>query len=86
MHLNRFNGYFFGGIYATRIANFLGITIREGDIELPAAYLDFDAMVRHHFLLSNEQFLQYRLIFDRRSSVHVTLPAPFLFYYQAKGR
>ena len=43
-------------------------------------------MVKHRFLLSNEQFLHYQLIFDRRSSVPVTLPAPFLFDYQAKGR
>ena len=35
LHLNRFNGDFFGGIYATRLANFLGVTIREDDIELP---------------------------------------------------
>ena len=37
LHLNRFNGDFFGGIYATRIANFLGVAIREDDIELPPA-------------------------------------------------
>ena len=55
-------------------------------MELLPAYLDYDAMVKHHFLLRNEQFLQYRLIFDRHSSVHVTLLAPFLFDYQAKGR
>ena len=53
---------------------------------LPPAYLDYDTMVKHHFLKRNEQFLQYRLIFDRRSAVHVTLPAPSLFDYQAKGR
>ena len=47
LHLNRFNGDFFGGIYATRIANFLGITICEDDIVLPPAYLDYEAMVRH---------------------------------------
>ena len=35
LHLNRFNGDFFGGIYATRIANFLGVAILEDDIELP---------------------------------------------------
>ena len=52
--------------------------------ELSAAYLDFDAMVRHRFLLRNEQFLQYRLIFDRHRAVHVTLPAPSLFDYQEK--
>ena len=27
LHLNRRNGDFFGGIYATRIANFLGVAI-----------------------------------------------------------
>ena len=53
---------------------------------LPPAYLDYDAMVQHHFLKRNEQFLQYRLIFDRRRSVHVTHPAPALFDYQAKIR
>ena len=79
-------GDFFGGIYATRVANYLGIAPREGDMELLPTYLDYDGMVKHRFLLSNEQFLQYRLIFDRRSAVHVTLPAPSLFDYQAKRR
>ena len=65
LHLNRFNGDFFGGIYATRIANILGITIREDDIELPPAYLDYEAMVGHQFVEMNDQFLQYRLIFDK---------------------
>ena len=54
------NGIFvdlFGGIYATRVANYLGISPREGDIELPATYLDFDAMVSRRFLVRNEQFL-----------------------------
>ena len=55
-------------------------------MELPSAYLDYDTMVQHHFLKRNEQFLQYRLIFNRHSVVHVTLPAPSLFDYQAKGR
>ena len=86
MHNNRFNGDFFGGIYATHIANFLGITIREDDIELPPAYLDYEAMVRHHFVERNDQFLQYRLIFDRRRTYHVALPASTFFDFQAKGR
>ena len=76
----------FGRIYATRVANFLGIHVHEDDREMPAAYLDYNAMVSHHFLVRNEQFLEYRLIFDRRRSVHVTLPAPALFDYQAKRR
>ena len=61
MHHNRFNGDFFGGIYATRLANFLGVTIREEDIELPPIYLDYEAMVCHQFVERNDQFLQYRL-------------------------
>ena len=68
------------------MANYLGIHVHEDDRELPPAYLDYNAMVSHHFLERNEQFLQYRLIFDRRSVVHVTLPAPLLFDYQEKGR
>ena len=84
LHHNRFNGDFFGGIYATRIANFLGITIREDDIELPPAYLDYNAMVRHQFVERNDQFLQYRLIFDKRRTVHVALLAPTFFDFHKR--
>ena len=59
LHNNRIHGDFFGGIYATRIANFLEIPIRGDDIELPPSYLDYDAMVRHQFVERNDQFLQY---------------------------
>ena len=79
-------GDFFGGIYATRLANFLEVPVHENDIELPPAYLDFNAMVRHQFIERNEQPLQYRLIFDRHHTVHVTLPTPAFFDFQAKGR
>ena len=85
-HHNRFNGDFFGGIYATCIANFLGITIREDDIELPPVYLDYEAMVRHRFVERNDQFLQYRIIFDKRCTYHVALPASTFFDFQAKRR
>ena len=53
---------------------------------IPPVYLDYEAMVSHQFLWRNDQFLQYRLTYDRRNVVHVTLPAPCLFDYQAKGR
>ena len=86
LHNNRINGDFFGGIYATRVANYLEIPIHENDIELPPAYLDYNAMVHHQFVERNEQFLQYQLIFDRRRTVHITLPAPTFFDFQAKGR
>ena len=86
MHNNSINGDFFGGIYATRLADFLEISIHGDDIELPPTYLDFNAMVRHLFIERNEQHLQYRLIFDRRRIVHVALPAPAFFDFQTKGR
>ena len=59
LHNNRFSGDFFGGIYATRLANFLDIPIRGYHIELPPVYLDYEAMARHHFVERNDQFLQY---------------------------
>ena len=40
LHLNSLNGDLFGGIYATRVANYLDIPIRGNDTELPPAYLD----------------------------------------------
>ena len=86
LHHNRFNGDFFGGINATRLADFLGVTIRDDDIELPPTYLDFNAMVHHQVVERNEPPLKYRLIFDRRHTVHVALPAPTFFDFQAKGR
>jgi len=70
LHHNSISGDLFGGIYATHLANFL---------EVPPAYLDFNAMVRHQFIERNEQPLQYRLIFDRHHTVHVALPAPTFF-------
>ena len=86
LHNNGLNGDLFGGVYATRVANYLGIPIHENDMELPPAYLDYNAMIRHQFVERNEKFLQYRLIFDRRRAVHVALPAPTFFDFQAKGR
>ena len=86
LHLNRFNGDFFGGIYATRIANFLGVAIREDDIELPTTYLDFNAMVHHQFVERNESPLQCRLIFDRCHALRITLPDRAFIDYQARGR
>ena len=57
LHLNSLTGDLLGGIYATRVANFLGIPIRGDDIEFPPAYLDYNAMVGHQFVERNEQSL-----------------------------
>ena len=55
------------------------IDVREDDIELPAAYLDFNVMVHHQFIERNESPLQYRLIFDRRElSILLSLLLPSL--------
>ena len=53
---------------------------------MPPTYLDFNAMVRHQFVERNEHSLQYRLIFDRRRTYHVALPASTFFDFQAKRR
>jgi len=42
---NSISGDLFGGIYATRVANYLNIPIHGNDMELPPAYLDYDVMV-----------------------------------------
>ena len=55
LHRNSLSGDLFGGIYATCLANFLEVPIHENDMELPPAYLDYSAMVRHQFLERNEQ-------------------------------
>ena len=47
---NSRKGNFFRVIYATRVANFLGIAPREGDMIMPPVYLDKLAMFSHHFL------------------------------------
>ena len=57
LQLNAKYGDLFGGIYATRLANYLNVPIRGYDMELPPAFLDYEAMVRHQFLKRNEQFL-----------------------------
>ena len=44
LHLNAKDGDLFGGIYATRLGDFLDVSIRDDDIELPPTYLDFNAM------------------------------------------
>ena len=86
LHLDGLCGVLVGGIYATRVANYLDVPIHENDMELPPAYLDYKAMVRHQFIERNEQPLQYRLIFDRQRAVHIALLAPTFFDFQEKRR
>ena len=57
LHLNAKDGDLFGGIYATHLADYFGVSIRENDIELPPSFLAYNAMVRYRFLERNEQSL-----------------------------
>ena len=66
------------------LANYLGVPITENDIELPTAFLYYNAIMRYQFLERNEQSLVYRLIFDRQCVGHNTLPAPAFFNFQVK--
>ena len=59
MQNNSRKGNLFGGIYATRVANYLGIPVHGGDMELPPAYVHYNAMVNHQFVERNEPPLQY---------------------------
>ena len=58
LHLNAKDGDLFGGICATHLVDYLGVSIRENDIELPPAFLDYNAMVHYQFLERNDQSLQ----------------------------
>jgi hypothetical protein len=83
---NTGSGYFYGGIYATRLARELGVSPWPYDPILPTQYLDFDDM-KHHKILSGEahNFI-YNLLFNKRSVVDTFLPAPALFDVHSKGR
>jgi hypothetical protein len=86
LHNNALERDFFGGIYATRLADYLGVPIREDDTQLPLGFLDYATMERFQFLERGEMPFQYRLIFDRRCVIHITLPAPAFFDFQVKRR
>lgn len=86
LNINANEGDFFGGIYATRIENFLGVPIREGDPPLHTAFLDRVALTRYQFLEMDDESHLYHLIFNRQRVFHITLPAPAFFDFQVKRR
>ena len=86
LNKNASEGNFFGGVYATRLANFLGVSIRPEDPPLRTAYLDRVALTRYQFLERDHGSLLYRLIFNRRRVFHITFPAPAFFDFQVKRR
>ena len=86
LNKNAIEGDFFGGIYATRIANFLGVPIREGDPPLHTTFLDCVALTRYQFLEMDDESLLYRLTFNQQRVFHITLPAPAFFDLHVKRR
>jgi hypothetical protein len=50
LHNNALDGDFYGVIYATRLANYLGVLIKENDTQLPPVFLVYAAMERFQFL------------------------------------
>ena len=87
MNTNRSKGVAYGGIYATRLARHFEILIRleeEEEILLPERYLDYDSMVRHHFLDRDiNRRMIYNLVFSQGTRETITLPAPSLFHLHA---
>ena len=83
---NAGSGYFYGGIYATRLARGLGISPLPYDPILSMQYLDCDAMKRHKILSGEPHNFTYNLLFNKRSVVDSFLPAPALFDVHNKGK
>lgn len=83
---NANSGYFYGGIYATRLARGLDVSPFPFDPILPTHYLDFDALKDHKILKGKIHNFTYNLLFNQTSVVHTYFPAPALFDYHIKGR
>ena len=64
LQLNAANGTFYGGMYASRVAERLNVSPWPNDPILPTQYLDFDAMKRHKFLTGTNTNYTYNLRFN----------------------
>ena len=80
------SGWFYGGIYATRLARGLGVSPLPFDPILPTRYLDFDALKEHKILKGKIHDFTYNLMFNQSSVVDTYLPTPALFDYNSKAR
>ena len=83
---NATGDWFYGGIYATRLARELGVSPLPFDPILPMQYLDFVGLKIHKILKGKIYDFTYNLLFNQTSVVHTYLPAPALFDYHSKGR
>ena len=83
---NAKSGWFYGGIYATRLARVLGVSPLPFDPILPTRYLDFDALKEHKILKGRADNFTYNLLFNQSHVVDTYLHAPALFDSVARGR
>ena len=83
---NANSGYFYGGIYATRLARGLGVSPLPFDPILPTRYLDFYALKEHKILKGRADKFTYNLLFNQSHVVDTYLPAAALFDCHGKGR
>ena len=83
---NAASGNFYGGIYASRVAEKLNVSPWPNDPILPIQYLDFEAMKHHRFLKGTTTNYTYNLRFNKDPVVPVTLPATALFDFHSRGR
>ena len=83
---NAKSGWFYGAIYAMRLARGLSVSPLPFDHILPTRYLDFDTLKYHKILKGKVDNFTYILLFNQKSVVHTYLHAPALFDYHSKGR
>ena len=83
---NANSGWFYGGIYATRLARGLGVSPLPFDPILPTQYLEFAALKSHKILKGKIHDFTYNLLFNQSHVVDTYLPAPALFDCHRKGR
>ena len=76
---NAKSGWFYGGIYATRLARGMGVSPLPFDPILPTRYLDFDALKDHKILKGRADNFTYSLLFNQTSPVLTYLHVPALF-------
>ena len=79
-------GPFYGGIIASRMLAYSGLSIDPTDIKFSDSKLDLHSMKLHHFVTRSSTIdnIFYELLFASNSERLVRLPAPLLFNHDAR--
>ena len=80
-------GPYYGGIYATLIAEHLHRAICADDFPLPFLRFDLNAMKRHEFVTRTYEFgnLVYMMKFGEITTREIRIPAPLLFDFTSRN-